>query len=371
MIQVCTPLLGKNEKKYVLNCLSENYISSGGKYIRMFEEGFSRYCNCQYGIATTNGTTALHLGLVTLGIRPGDEVIMPTFTIASTAFAAIYCGAKPVFVDSEKDTWNIDADQIERKITSKTKVIMPVHIYGSPCQMTKITAIARKHHLKVIEDAAEAHGAEYFGHKVGGMSDLGCFSFYGNKIITCGEGGMVVTNNKKIAARCKLLKNLAFLEKKRYWHKEVGFNYRMTNIQAALGLAQLENIEELIEKRRKNAHLYNSLLCNVKGLTLPVETNGTRNVYWMYSLVVEKEFGMSRDELMNQLRKKDVETRAFFWPMHQQPILKKMGLASKERYPVADAIARKGLYLPSSSGLTRSQIEYIVAAIKQIQRKRT
>ncbi len=368
MIPVCTPLLGKNEAKYLLDCVEQNWISSSGKYIGIFEEQFSRYCGCQYGIAVTNGTAALHLGLVALGIQPGDEIIMPTFAIASTAFSAIYCGAKPIFVDSETDTWNIDAEKIEEKITKKTKAIMPVHTYGHPCEMKKILAVARKHRLSVIEDAAEAHGAEYSEKKVGGLGDLGCFSFYGNKIITTGEGGMVVTNNKVLAARCKRLKNLSFLENRRFWHEEVGFNYRMTNVQAALGVAQFERIGEMVELRRQNALAYYSRLKDIRGLVLPVERKNTKNVYWMYGILVTGKFGMSREVLMAKLREKGIETRTFFWPLHDQPILKKMKLTTKERFPVAERIACEGMYLPSGSGLKKSEIDFICEAIKAIQK---
>ena len=241
MISVCEPFLKGNEKRYILDCINSNWISSSGKYIKKFEEAFSSYCGVKYGITVINGTSALHLALAALGVQPGDEVIMPSFTIISTAFAVIYCGGNPVFVDSEPDTWNINAEKIEEKITKKTKVIMPVHIYGHPCDMQKIIKIARRYNLFVVEDAAEAHGAEYNGKKMGEIGDAGCFSFYGNKIITCGEGGMVVTNSKKIANVCRRLKNLSFLQSKRFLHRKIGFNYRMTNLQAALGFAQFEN----------------------------------------------------------------------------------------------------------------------------------
>ncbi len=370
MIPICIPFLGKNERKYILSCLRDNWISSSGKYIAAFEEAFSHYCGKKYGITTTNGTTALHLGSVALGLHPGDEVIMPSFTIASTTFATLYCGGKPVFVDSTRDTWNIDVNKIEEKITKKTKIIMPVHIYGHPCDMDQIMKIARKYHVYVVEDAAEAHGAEYKEKKVGGIGDVGCFSFYGNKIITCGEGGMIVTNNRAVASKCRSLRNLAFLEKKRFWHKELGFNYRMTNMQAALGLAQFEKIEALIQRRRENAGIYHSLLSRIPGLTLPIEKEGVRNVYWMYGLLVEKDFGISRGQLIKRLQTKGVETRPFFLPMHEQPILKKMGLLDGERYPVAEEISQKGLYLPSSSGLKISEIEYVCEAIAKARVRR-
>ncbi len=367
MIPVCTPLLGKNEKKYVDECIATNWISSSGKYIKLFEEGFSHYCGRKYGVTTTNGTTALHLALAALGIGPGDEVIMPTFTIAATAFAVMYCGAKPVFIDSEPATWNIDPDQIRAKITQKTKVILPVHIYGHPCAMSVIMSLASRYNLCVVEDAAQSHGAQYQDKKVGGIGDIGCFSFYGNKIITCGEGGMVVTNNRRIAQRCRDLRNMAFIESKRFWHKEIGFNHRMTNLQAALGLAQFEQIDQLIERRRRNAVLYSALLSGVEGLRLPIERSDVKNVYWMYGILVEDDFGLSRDRLMRKLKEKGVETRTFFIPLHNQPFLKKQGMASKERFPVAEDIARRGLYLPSGSGLTKKEIEYICDCIKEIK----
>jgi perosamine synthetase len=368
MIPVCIPLLGENEKKYLIDCIDSNWISSAGKYIKAFEEQFSRYCGCEYGSAVTNGTTALHLAVAALDLGPGDEIIMPSFAIASTAFAALYCGAKPVFVDSEPDTWNIDVTQIEKKITKRTKAIMPVHTYGHPCDMDAIRFLAKKYKLAVIEDAAEAHGAEYKGRKVGGLGDIACFSFYGNKIITCGEGGMVVTNNKKLHERCQRLKNLAFLPK-RYWHEELGFNFRMTNLQAAVGLAQFENIDRFVAMRRHNAHSYNALLKDIPGITLPVERSGYKNVYWMYSILIGRKFGISRDELMTKLMEKGIETRTFFIPLHNQPIMKKMKCASKADFSVANRLGRQGLYLPSGSGLKQAEIELISQTIRDIQKE--
>lgn len=369
MIPVCAPYLKGNEKKYVDDCLRTNWISSSGKYVSLFEEKFSRYCGKQYGIATTNGTTALHLALAAAGIGSGDEVIMATFTIASPAFAVIYCGAKPVFVDVESDTWNIDPEKIEKKITKKTKAIIPVHIYGHPCNMTAVMRIARKHKLLVIEDAAEAHGAEYKGKKVGGIGHVSCFSFYGNKIITCGEGGMVVTSDRKIADRCRNLKNLSFLKEKRFWHEELGFNHRMTNIQAAIGLAQFERVDQYIKMRRGNAVLYNSRLKNIPGITLPVERPDVKSTYWVYSILIDKRFGVSRKKLMEQLKAKGIETRTFFIPLHDQPVFRKKKCASLKRYPVAEDISQRGLYLPSGSGLKKKEIEYICDCIKRIGRR--
>ena len=367
MIPVCEPLTGEKELEYVVDCLKTNWISSRGKYIGEFEERFADYCGCKYGISTTNGTAALHLALASLGIGPGDEVITPTFTMISTAFAVVYTSATPVLVDAEPETWNIDVTRIEEKISPRTKAIMPVHIYGHPCDMEPIMKIASKYNLWVVEDAAEAHGAEYKGSKAGGIGHINCFSFFANKIITTGEGGMVVTNDEKIAEKAKSLKNLAHSKGRRFLHTDMAFNYRMTNIQAALGLAQFERIDELVEMRRRNAHLYNSLLKDIKGLRLPVEKEWARNVYWMYSILVTDEFGMSRDELMERLREKGVDTRTFFIPVHQQPALQNMGLFVGESYPVSELLAEQGLYLPSSSGLAGDQIEYVCTMIREIK----
>lgn len=365
MIPVCEPLMGGKELEYVTDCLQANWISSAGKYISQFEEGFSAYCGSKYGIATTSGTAALHLALAALGIGRGDEVILPSFTMAACAFAVMYTGAKPVLVDAEPDTWNIDVLQIEKKITPQTKAIMPVHLYGHPCDMDPILDIARKHRLFVVEDAAEAHGAAYKGRMAGGIGDVGCFSFYANKIITTGEGGMIVTDDEKVAERARRLKDQAFSRERRFFHAELGFNYRMTNVQAAIGLAQLEQIDRFVEMRRKNARLYNELLRGSPGLILPGEKTWAKNVYWMYSIVVEDKFGMSRDDLMGFLRQRGVDTRTLFIPMHVQPAFKDAGLFEGERYPVSERLAAGGLYLPSGSGLTEGQINTVCEAIHQ------
>ncbi|MDI6886639.1 MAG: DegT/DnrJ/EryC1/StrS family aminotransferase [archaeon] len=366
MIPVCVPLLEGKELEYVTDCIKTNWISSKGKYVEEFEDKFAKYCGCKYGITTTSGTTALHLALASLNVKRGDEVIIPASTMIATAFAVIYCGATPVLVDAEPETWNMDVNQIEEKITEKTKVIMPVHIYGHPCDMDPIMKIASEHDLYVVEDAAEAHGAEYKGKKTGGIGDVNCFSFYANKIITTGEGGMVVTNNNEIAEKARLLKDLAHSKEKRFLHTDVAFNYRMTNIQAAIGMAQFERIDELVQRRRRNAYLYNSLLKDVDGIELPPEKEWAKNVYWMYAILIEDEFGRSRDELMKKLEEKGIETRMFFIPMHEQPVFQAMGLFSGEHYLVAEELARKGLYLPSSSGLKEEEIKYICDAIKMM-----
>jgi perosamine synthetase len=371
MIPVCIPLLGEKELEYVVDCIKTNWISSKGKYVEEFEDKFAKYCSCEYGITTTSGTTALHLALASLKIKKGDEVIIPTSTMIATAFAVIYCDATPVLVDAEPETWNMDVEKIEEKITDRTKAIMPVHIYGHPCDMDPIMKLAREYDLYVVEDAAEAHGAEYKGKKAGSIGDIGCFSFYANKIITTGEGGMVVTNDEEIAERAKSLRNLCFPKEKRiYLHSEVGYNYRMTNIQAAIGLAQFERIDKLAEMRRRNAHLYNEYLKDMEGIRLPVEKEWAKNVYWMYSILIEDEFGMSRDELMDSLMEQGIETRTFFVPMHEQSVFQNMGLFKfkGESYPVAEELARKGMYLPSSSGLKEGEIKFICNGIKKINR---
>ena len=371
MIPVCEPFLPGKELEYVTDCIKSNWISSGGKYIGEFERKFAEYCGTKHGVSTTSGTTALHLALASLGIGKGCEVIVPAFTMAASVFAIIYTGAKPVLVDCEPETWNMDVGQVEKKITRRTKAILPVHIYGHPCDMDPIMESARKRKLCVVEDAAEVHGAEYKGRRAGGIGDVGCFSFYANKMITTGEGGMIVTNRDDVADRARRLKDQAYSREKRFLHTEIGFNYRMTNIQAAIGLAQLERIDEFVERRRRNASIYNSLLKDVKGVRLPPEKPWAKNVYWMYSIVIEDEFGMSRDELAAKLKENGVDTRAFFIPMHQQPAFAQLGLFRGESFPVAEDISRRGLYLPSGSGLKKEEIEQVCATLKKVRESAT
>ena len=364
IIPVCEPLLDEKEEKHVLECLRSGWISSLGREVDEFEEKFARKVGAKYGVAVTSGTAALHLALYTLGIGEKDEVIIPTFTMIATANAVRYCGAKPVLIDSEPYTWNIDVEKIEEKITSRTRAIMPIHTYGHPCDMDKILEIAQKYDLWVIEDAAEAHGAEYKGKKAGSIGDCACFSFYANKIVTTGEGGIVTTNNREIYERARNLRGHAFSEERHFWHRLLGFNYRMTNLQAAIGLGQLEKFEELVGKRIENAQLYSSLLKDIKGLELPPETPGIKNVFWMYGIRVKKDFGVSRDELREKLAKKGIETRTFFIPIHLQPIYWKEYL--EEEFPVAEMLCKEGLYLPSSSGLSKEEIYFIVECIRKI-----
>lgn len=370
MIPVCEPTLEGNELKYVTDCIKSGWISSSGKYIADFENAFAKFCNVKHAVACSNGTTAIHLAIEALGIKKGDEVIIPTFTMIATANAIIYAGAKPVLVDSEKETWNIDTSKIEEKINKRTKAIMVVHTYGHPVDMDAVLKIANKHKLFVIEDAAESHGAEYKGKRTGGLGDIACFSFFGNKIITTGEGGMVTTNNDELAERARLLRNHAF-GKPRFIHSELGFNYRLTNIQAAIGLAQVEKAEYLVNRRIENAKIYTSLLKDVPGITTPPQKSWAKNVYWMYGILVDKKkFGMSKDELMEELMKKGIETRSFFYPMHKQPVYFKKDERFPDitgKYPVSEKLFEEGVYLPSGSSLTKEQIKFVVDTIKSLR----
>jgi perosamine synthetase len=371
MIPVCEPYLAGRELKYVTDCVRSNWISSQGKYIGEFEQKFAQYCGTRHGVSTTSGTTALHLALAALGIGRDDEVIVPAFTMAASVFAILHAGATPVLVDCEPATWNMDVSQIENRLSAKTKAIMPVHIYGHPCDMDPIMETAGKRSLHVIEDAAEAHGAEYKGRRAGGIGAVGCFSFYANKIITTGEGGMLVTNLQDIAERARRLKDQAYSPEKRFLHTDVGFNYRMTNIQAAIGLAQLEQIDDLVQRRIQNAGLYDSLLKDVEGIRLPPRQHWAKNVYWMYSILVEDAFGMSRDDLSARLKEQGIDSRAFFIPMHHQPAFQNLGLFSGESYPVSEEISKRGMYLPSGSGLKAEQIEQVCAVLKRIRGHRS
>lgn len=369
-IPVCEPVIAERERYWVNKCLDDGWISGISPYVEDFENKFSEFSDSQYGVATNSGTTALHLALATLGVKKGDEVILPTFTMVATPNAVVYTGAKPVFIDAEPETWNINPEKIEEKITSKTKVIMPVHTYGHPADMRSVMEIADTRGIFVVEDAAEAHGAKYYGQKVGSFGEMGCFSFYANKIITTGEGGMITTNNEKLAERAKWLRAHAFgREGKHFWHEELGYGYRFSGLQAALGLAQLEQIETFIATRRRNAQLYNDIFTDMglvsKGkITLPPEAYNVKNIYWMYSPLIEDNFGMSREELMNRLTAKGIETRTFFYPMHVQP----MYAEDPSCYPVANSLAKRGINLPSTNNLSEEDVWYVAEAIVSAQR---
>jgi len=366
MIPVCEPLIGKKELEYVQECLKTSWISSNGRFIGEFEEKWADYCNMKYGITVSNGTAALIISLSCLDLEQDDEIIMPTFTIISCALAAIYNNCKPVFIDSDPRTFTIDTTKIEEKITKKTRAIIAVHIYGHPCDMDPIYKLAEKYNLVIIEDAAEAHGAEYKGKKCGSLGDISCFSFYANKIITTGEGGMILTNKKVFAEKAKAIRNLCFQKKRRFYHEELGYNFRMTNIQAAIGLAQLEQIDKLIEKKRWIGHTYNKKLKDNPRIILPVEEYWAKNVYWMYGIVLKDTAGIDARELAERLNKLGVETRPFFLGMHEQPVLKDLGIIKNEKYPVSEMISRKGLYLPSGLTLTKDKIDFVVDTVKKL-----
>lgn len=365
-IPVNQPLISQESKRNVNKALDAGWISSSGGFVNKFEEEFSKYIGAKYGVAVSSGTAALHVALLAAGIGQGDEVIVPAFTMAATWLAVLYVGAVPVFVDCEPETFNIDPLLIEEKVTRKTKAIIPVHIYGHSADMDPILKVARKHKLVVIEDAAEAHGGVYKGRKCGSMGDISCFSFYGNKIITTGEGGMVLTNNKKYADSARRYKDLCHSPNKRFIHDGVGFNYRMTNLQAALGVGELKNINKYLSFKKKMAAAYNDGLRGVKGLRLPVTKDKVKNVYWMYAVLVdETKLGISKDKLREALFKKGIDTRDFFYSPSMQPVLKKY-IKSGELFPVTDRISREGLYLPSGMALTKKQQKQVVGAIKTL-----
>jgi perosamine synthetase len=364
MIPVSEPLLGEEELDNIVDALKSGWISSKGRFIPEFEHGFAQYCGVKHGIATSNGTVALHLALSALGIGPGDEVIVPTLTFIATANAVRYTGARPVFVDSHPDYWCIDPAKVEEAVTANTKAIVPVHLYGHPCDMDAIMETAKRRRLLVIEDAAEAHGAQYKGKKVGSFGDVACFSFFGNKILTTGEGGMCLTDNAELAQKMRILKDHGMNPDKRYWHDVVGFNYRMTNMQAAVGVAQLEKVDRLVEKKRQIADWYAEELkpLEQRGLVKPPpEMPWATAVYWMYSVLIEAGFGVQRDTLIQELARGGIETRPLFYPIHTMPPYGK-----NETFPVAEALSGKGISLPSGMRLTRENVETIASYLRRM-----
>ncbi|GAA4197064.1 DegT/DnrJ/EryC1/StrS family aminotransferase [Pedobacter jeongneungensis] len=366
-IPVNTPLLNGNELKYLTECIETGWISSEGPFISKFEEQFSRYIGSSYGIAVNNGSAALDIAVKVLNIGPGDEVIMPTFTIISPAQSVITAGALPVLVDSDPLTWNMDVTQIEAKITTRTKAILVVHIYGLPVDMDPIIELAKKYKLKIIEDAAEMHGQTYKGKMCGSFGDISIFSFYPNKHITTGEGGMLLTNSRKLADRCKKLRNLCFEpDGPRFVHHEIGWNYRMTNLQAALGVAQLEQLEGFIIKKREIGANYQQRLSFLqeKGYQLPLaKTDFSKNIYWIFGLIAPTL--AEKENIIAHLTKNKIGTRPFFWCMHEQPVFQKMGLFKNENYPIAERLARNGFYLPSGLGLTIDELTAITTCIHE------
>jgi perosamine synthetase len=365
-IPVNTPLLSGNERKYITECIDTGWISSEGEFIRQFESKFSSYVGRKYGIAVSNGSAALDVAVEALGFEKGDEIIMPTFTIISPAISIIRAGAVPVLVDCDPDTWNMDVTQIESKITPRTKAILVVHIYGLPVDMDPVLDLCRKYKLKLIEDAAEMHGQTYKGRMCGTFGDVTIFSFYPNKHITTGEGGMILTDDETIAERCKKLKNLAFEPNgRRFIHYELGWNYRMTNMQAALGVAQLEKIGDHLKRKREIGQAYQKGLQGLKGFQLPVpSTSYAQNIYWVFAMVAESEDRCNA--MVKALAQENIGTRPFFWCMHEQPVFQKMGLFLNEKHQHSEKIARNGFYLPSGLGLSDEEIQTVIDTVKQI-----
>lgn len=353
-LPVAEPFLGEEELRYVSECVLSGWVSSAGKFVSRFEGLFAERCGVDHAIAVSNGTAALHVALAALGVGPGDEVIVPALTFIATANAVTYTGARPVFADSEPVTWNVDPEAIAAAITSRTKAIVPVHLYGHPADLDAIVAAADG--IPIIEDAAEAHGALYKGRPVGSLGLAGTFSFYGNKIVTTGEGGIVVTNDAELAARIRVLRDHGMEPGRRYWHPVLGFNYRLTNLQAALGVAQLERLDEILDAKRRVSDRYSAGLNHLPGITLPPEAPWATNVHWLYSILVD-----DRDTVMDVLELAGIESRPFFTPIHQQPLY-----ATGEPLPVAESLAGRGVSLPSAVTLSSAEIDRVVATLGSV-----
>lgn len=365
MIPVNAPVVSLESKQNVIDALETGWVSSVGKYVTQFEEQFAQYLDVKYATTVSNGTAALHLAMAALDLGPGDEIIIPDLTIVSCGLAALYVGATPVFVDVDPQTGNLDPESFERAITEKTKAVMVVHLYGHPAAMDPILEIARRHNLAIIEDAAEAHGATYKGKKAGSFGDVACFSFYGNKIITTGEGGMVVSNRQDVIEKARLLKDLAHVPGKRFYHEEIGFNYRMTNLQAAMGVGELSHIEEYVEKKREMARTYTQLLSDIPDLILPSEHEEVRCVYWMYSVVLKDTARVSREEVMTQLKNKGVDTRTYFYPLSSLPVFAGRSRAASLN-PVSQKLSQQGFYLPSGLALATDEMKAVSQALHEV-----
>jgi perosamine synthetase len=366
-IPVNEPLLDGNEKRYLNQCIETGWISSEGPFVKQLEENLAVRVGRRYGIAVSNGSAALDAAVVALDIGPGDEVILPTFTIISCAAAIVRAGATPIVVDCDPLTWNMDVSQIEEKITPHTKAIMVVHIYGLPVDMEPVLNLAHKHGLYIIEDAAEMHGQTYQGKPCGSFGHISTFSFYPNKHITTGEGGMIVTDDPQLAQRCQSLRNLCFQPQKRFVHEELGWNMRMSNLQAAVGVAQLERLDEFVDRKRKMGKLYTELLGEISSIQLPLtRTDHAENIYWVYGIVLKNEVLLDGETVMKRLSNYRIGTRPFFWCMHEQPVFQKMGLFDGVSCPVGERLARRGFYLPSGLALTENQIEQVANALSEV-----
>lgn len=366
-IPVNEPLLNGNEKKYLSECIDTGWISSEGPFVQQFETNLSTYFGRKHGVAVANGTVAIDIAIDALELVEGDEIIMPTFTIISCITGILRKRCIPVFIDQLDDTWNMDVSQIEDKITSKTRAIMVVHIYGLPVDMNPVLNLAKKYNLKIIEDAAEMHGQEYYGKKCGSFGDISTVSFYPNKHITTGEGGMIFTDDDRIAERCRSLRNLCFVPEQRFLHYELGYNARMSNLQAAVGLAQFERIDEFIAKKRLIGDLYQAKLKDISSIELPMpETNYSKNIYWVFGIVIKDYHYLDAKSAMKEFAKRGIGTRPFFWGLHEQPILKTLGYKADESYPVSERLSRRGFYLPSGLAITEQQIDFVVEKVKEI-----
>ena len=360
MIPVNSPLLDGDESRYLQECIATGWLSSEGGFVERFERECAARVGRTHGVAVSSGTAALEIAVAALGLGPGDEVIVPTFTIISCAAAILRAGATPIFVDSDACTWNMDVDQIEPLLNRRTRAIMAVHTYGLPVEMEPVLTLARDHGLHVIEDAAEAHGLQYRGKPCGSFGDISTFSFYANKLVTTGEGGMVLTDDPAIAERCRSLRNLCFGSGRRFVHEELGWNYRMSNLQAAVGVAQLEQFDRFIQIKRAMGQRYSDRLGSLAGITRqPANTEHAENVYWVYGIALEDDLPLDAAEAMRHLAKRGIGTRPFFWPMHEQPVLKKLGLADGRARPVSERLARRGFYLPSGLGLSQAEIDTV------------
>ena len=369
MIPVNEPVLGKSEKALLAECIDSGWISSEGPFVARFEEEMAGQVGRRYGIAVCNGSAALDVSVVALGIGRGDEVIMPAFTIISCAASVIRAGATPVLVDCDPITWNMDVRQIESKITARTRAIMAVHIYGLPVDMDPVMALAERYGLLIIEDSAEMIGQTYKGRPCSSFGDISALSFYPNKHVTTGEGGMVLTDDANLYAKCRRYRNLCFQKENRFVHEELGWNYRMTNMQAAVGIAQLERIDETVAAKRRMGNRYTELLAGLETLELPVARIGyADNIYWVYGLVLADTVAFSAKEIMQRLGCKGIGTRPFFWPMHKQPVFQKMGLFKDDVHPVAERLATRGFYLPSGIGLREQQMEQVAQTLSEVLR---
>jgi len=366
-VPVNEPYLYGNEKKYLQKCITDGFISSSGPFVEDFEKKFAKRVKRKFAISVSNGTAALQLAFESLNIKKNEEVILPSFTIISCILPVIRSGAKPILVDSDPITWNMDVNEIEKKINSKTRAIIAPHIYGLPIDMDPLLKIAKKYNLKVIEDAAEALGLKYKTRECGSFGDVSTFSFYANKHITTGEGGMIVTDNKQIAEKCRSLRNICFNKERRFLHYDLGWNYRFTNLQSALGIAQLEKLNKFIIKKRLIGENYNKELSKINLFNIPLnEKSYAKNIYWVYGIVLKKNSPIKTDSLMKKLKLYGIETRNFFWPLHKQPILKKMGFFKNMKLPVAEYLGKNGLYLPTGLSITSLQQKYVINKIRKI-----